>query len=82
MESGAKWAAFIAGVVLLALAAVALVRDWLDGTDFSLALPVTLGVLGALALAVGMSRAPLDPRAARERRAREAAGYSDPPRRD
>jgi hypothetical protein len=66
MESGAKWAAFITGVVLLALAGVMLVRDWLDGADFSLAVPVTLGVLGALALGVGMSRAPLDPRAARE----------------
>ncbi|MDZ7651714.1 MAG: hypothetical protein U5L03_03655 [Burkholderiaceae bacterium] len=71
MESGAKWAAFITGVVLLALAVVMLVRDWLDGADFSLAVPVTLGLLGALALGVGMSRAPLDPRAARE--AREAA---------
>ena len=65
MESGAKWAAFIAGVMLIALAAVVGVRDWLDGGAFSLALPVTLGVLGAAALAIGLSRAPLDPRAAR-----------------
>lgn len=65
MESGATWAAFIAGVTVLALAAVAGVRDWLDGGAFGLALPVTLGVLGALALAVGLSRAPLDPRVAR-----------------
>jgi hypothetical protein len=41
------------------------VRDWRDGGDFSLALPTALGLLGALALAVGLSRAPLDPRAAR-----------------
>lgn len=66
MESGAKWAAFVAGVMLVALAAVIGVRDWLDGGAFSLALPVTLGVLGALALAIGLSRAPLDPRAARD----------------
>jgi hypothetical protein len=65
METGAKWAAFIAGVALLALAAVFGVRDWRDGGDFSLALPTALGLLGALALAVGLSRAPLDPRAAR-----------------
>jgi hypothetical protein len=76
MESGAKWAAFITGVVLLALAAVMLVRDWLDGADFSLAVPATLGLLGALALGVGMSRAPLDPRAARA--AREAAAARAP----
>lgn len=62
MDSGAKWAAFILGVVLLALAAVALLRDWLDGGGFSLALPVVLGVIGALALGVGLSRAPIDPR--------------------
>lgn len=65
MESGAKWAAFITGVVLLALAAVFGVLDWRDGGDFSPALPTVLGLLGALALAVGLSRAPLDPRAAR-----------------
>jgi len=68
MESGAKWAAFIAGVVLLALAVVFGVRDWRDGGDFSVALPAVLGVLGAMALAVGLSRAPLDPRAARGER--------------
>jgi membrane protein required for beta-lactamase induction len=80
MESGAKWAAFITGVVLLALAGVMLVRDWLDGADFSLALPVTLGLLGALALGVGMSRAPLDPRAARAARESAAArAAGDPP---
>jgi hypothetical protein len=66
MESGAKWAAFILGVVLLALAAVALVRDWLDGGELSLALPVVLGFLGALGLAVGLSRGPIDPRARRD----------------
>ncbi len=62
MESGAKWAAFIFGVVLIALAAVALVRDWLDGGDWSFAVPVVLGVLGAMALGVGLSRGPIDPR--------------------
>jgi hypothetical protein len=71
MESGAKWASFVIGVVLLAIAAVALVRDWLDGEVLSLAVPVTLGVLGAMALGIGLSRRPLDPRAAREQRARE-----------
>jgi hypothetical protein len=65
MESGAKWAAYIAGVALLALALVSAVRDWLDGGELSLALPIALGVLGAMALAIGLSRAPLDPRAAR-----------------
>lgn len=71
MESGAKWASFVIGVVLLAIAAVVLVRDWLDGDALSLALPVTLGVLGAMALGIGLSRRPLDPRAAREQRAGE-----------
>lgn len=75
MESGAKWASFITGVALLAIAGVMLVRDWLDGHDFSLALPTVLGLMGAAALGVGMSRAPLDPRAARE--AREAAEASE-----
>jgi hypothetical protein len=80
MESGAKWAAFMTGVVLLALAGVMLVRDWLDGADFSLAVPATLGLLGALALGVGMSRAPLDPRAARAARESAAArGAGEPP---
>jgi hypothetical protein len=66
MESGAKWAAFILGVVLLALAAVSLVRDWLDGGELSLALPVVLGILGALGLTVGLSRGPIDPRVRRD----------------
>jgi hypothetical protein len=66
MESGAKWAAFVTGVALLALAAVALLRDWLDGGSLGLALPVTLGVLGALALGIGLSKAPLDPRRDRQ----------------
>ncbi len=70
MESGAKWAAFIMGVVLLAVSAVVLLRDWLDGDGVAFGVPVTLAVLGALALAVGLSRAPIDPRAARQ--AREA----------
>ena len=75
MESSAKWAAFITGVTLLALAAVTLVRDWLDGASLSLALPLTLGVLGALALGVGLSRAPLDPR--RDRQDQGGAGAAD-----
>jgi hypothetical protein len=74
MESGAKWAAFIVGVMLLALAAVVGLRDWLDGDGFRLALPITLGVLGGLALAIGLSRAPLDPRTARG----ERTGTRDP----
>ena len=75
MESGAKWASFILGVVLLALAAVELIRDHLDGGERSLALPVVLGVLGIVAIAIGLSRAPLDPRSAREGR----AAPGDPP---
>jgi hypothetical protein len=85
MESGAKWASFITGVALLAIAAVMLARDWLAGDAISFALPVVLGLLGAMALAVGMSRAPLDPRAAREMRQDEPAAEQDrdsePPRR-
>jgi hypothetical protein len=68
MESGAKWAAFILGVILLALAAFSLVRDWLDGPPLSYALPVVLGVLGALSTAIGLTRGPIDPRRAREDR--------------
>jgi hypothetical protein len=68
MESGAKWASFITGVALLAIAAVMLARDWFAGDAISFALPVVLGLLGAMALAIGMSRSPLDPRAAREMR--------------
>ena len=78
MESGAKWASFITGVALLAIAAVMLVRDSLDGQDFSLAVPTVLGLIGAALLAVGMSRAPLDPRAAREQRERRRA-EGEPP---
>jgi hypothetical protein len=62
MESGARWTSFVIGVVLLALAGVSLLRDWIDGADFSLAVPAVLGVLG---LGIGLSRAPLDPREAR-----------------
>ena len=84
MESGAKWASFITGVALLAIAGVMLVRDWLDGQDFSLALPTVLGLLGAAALGVGMSSAPLDPRAARAEREAQAVvkgDAGDPPAR-
>lgn len=72
MESGAKWASFITGVALVAIAAVMLVRDWLDGNDFSLAVPTVLGLLGAAALGVGLSRAPLDPRESRAAREQQA----------
>jgi hypothetical protein len=65
MEDGAKWASFILGVVLLALAGVSLLRDWLGGEALSLALPVVLGALGTLAVAIGLSRGPIDPRRAR-----------------
>ncbi|MCU0951037.1 MAG: hypothetical protein MUC68_08205 [Burkholderiaceae bacterium] len=60
-------------MALLAIAAVMLVRDWFDGSDFSLAVPTVLGLLGAAALGVGMSRAPLDPREARAARDAQAA---------
>lgn len=66
MESGAKWAPFITGVALLAVAAVMLVHDWYAGAAISFAVPAILGLLGAMALTVGMSRAPLDPRVAQE----------------
>jgi len=85
VESGAKWASFITGVALLAIAAVMLVHDWYASGTISFALPVVLGLLGAMALAIGMSRAPLDPRAAREARQGQLAaddcdGESPPPR--
>lgn len=66
MESGAKWAAFVTGVALLAIAFVLPLRDWLQGAAIGWGAPATLAVLGALALAVGLSQAPLDPRAARK----------------
>ncbi len=77
MESGAKWASFITGVALLAVAAAMLVHDWYAGGAISFAVPVVLGLLGAMALAVGMSRAPLDPREAREMRQGDAAVDGD-----
>lgn len=77
MESGAKWASFITGVALLAIAAVMLVHDWYASGTVSFALPVVLGLLGAMALAIGMSRAPLDPRAAREARQGKVAADGD-----
>lgn len=77
MESGAKWASFITGVALVAIAAVMLVRDWLDGHDFSFAMPTVLGLLGAAALGVGLSRAPLDPREARAAREAQAQAQRD-----
>ncbi len=66
MESGAKWAAFITGVALVAIAGFLPLRDWLAGLPISWSAPAVLAVIGAAALAVGLSRAPLDPRAARE----------------
>lgn len=77
MESGAKWASFIIGVVLLMTAAVVGVRDWSTGGPIGWTLVITLAVLGTLATFVGLSRAPLDPRAAREARARERASAGD-----
>ncbi len=77
LESGAKWASFITGVALLAIAAVMLVHDWYAGGAIGFAVPVVLGLLGAMALTVGMSRAPLDPREAREMRQDNLAAESD-----
>jgi VIT1/CCC1 family predicted Fe2+/Mn2+ transporter len=74
MESGAKWASFIIGVVLLVTAAVLGVKDWWAGGPIGWTIVITLTVLGTLATFVGLSRAPLDPRAAREARVRAAAG--------
>jgi len=68
MDSGAKWASFVVGVALLVLAAFSIARDWLDGGALSLGLPVTFTLIGAAAIGVGLSRAPLDPRRAREQR--------------
>jgi len=77
MESGAKWASFIIGVVLLMTAAVVGVKDWWAGGPIGWTTVITLALLGTLAIAVGLSRAPIDPRAAREARARARASAGD-----
>jgi VIT1/CCC1 family predicted Fe2+/Mn2+ transporter len=77
MESGAKWASFVIGVVLLMTAAVVGVKDWWAGVPIGWTMVITLAVLGTLATSVGLSRAPLDPRAAREARARARASPGD-----
>jgi RsiW-degrading membrane proteinase PrsW (M82 family) len=77
MEYGAKWAALIIGVVLLVTAAVLGIKDWWAGGPIGWTMVITLTVLGTMATVVGLSRAPLDPRAAREARARARAAAGD-----
>jgi hypothetical protein len=77
MESGAKWASLNIGVVLLMTAAVVGVKDWWAGGPIGWTMVTTLAVLGTLATAVGLSRAPFDPRAAREARARARRSAGD-----
>jgi hypothetical protein len=77
MEYGAKWASLIIGVVLLVTAAAVGIKDWWAGGPIGWTMVITLAVLGTMATVVGLSRAPLDPRAAREARARARDSAGD-----